>query len=439
MASLAAVLLSACSVDEVAIRLNRDLSGQFTTIMAVDLQNEDFNCRPAAGDLRDYVTELVALDPQLQGVLQYSAYNDNEVGGVRTVFRFDSPDDIPLRIGQLQNLPREQRDEDEANSAFSELMEQFDSIPVDFESQILPVRSVDGERIYEAEFSGDPSVLLTYNLFADDPSTHCTRDALTFNVTMPTTVVDFSPVTGRASATQVNASTVSWNVPREGGEVVLRIRATEPDPDWVPPRPPDPIPAPPEPEPSSGRTTGPSGSGLVVLGAAVLAAIGAAWFLLLRRRTQLEDADESTPPHIDRPVSDAQQHFFSYSRTDSDFVLKLARRLQEKGVNVWLNQICIDAGEHWDSAVERALKTSESLIVVLSPRSVSSADVLDEVTYGLSEKKAIIPVLYEPCDIPLRLRRINYVDFTQDFESALTRLVERVGVWSSDEETDSSN
>ena len=38
--------------------------------------------------------------------------------------------------------------------------------------------------------------------------------------------------------------------------------------------------------------------------------------------------------------------FFSYSRTDSEFVLKLAKDLRKAGANIWLDQLDIKAGSH---------------------------------------------------------------------------------------------
>ena len=59
--------------------------------------------------------------------------------------------------------------------------------------------------------------------------------------------------------------------------------------------------------------------------------------------------------------------FFSYSRSDSEFVLKLAKDLRNAGANIWLDQLDIKAGSHWDSSIETALNTATHLIIVLSP------------------------------------------------------------------------
>lgn len=118
-----------------------------------------------------------------------------------------------------------------------------------------------------------------------------------------------------------------------------------------------------------------------------------------------------------------EQYFFSYSRDDGDFVLKLARDLRKAGADVWVDQLDIAAGERWDSAIEQSLKESANMIVVLSPTSVASHNVMDEVSYALEKDKKVVPVMYRPCEVPFRLRRLQYVSFMDDYKKSPRRLV----------------
>ena len=45
-----------------------------------------------------------------------------------------------------------------------------------------------------------------------------------------------------------------------------------------------------------------------------------------------------------------QKTFFSYSRVDSEFVLKLAKDLRTAGADIWLDQLDISAGKRWPPA-----------------------------------------------------------------------------------------
>lgn len=104
--------------------------------------------------------------------------------------------------------------------------------------------------------------------------------------------------------------------------------------------------------------------------------------------------------------------FISYSRLDSDFALKLAEDLQAGGASIWLDQIELEPGKPWDMEIQRALMACNRMLVVLSPASVNSTNVLDEVSFALKKQKTVIPVLYQDCEIPLRLDRLQYVNLT---------------------------
>lgn len=121
-------------------------------------------------------------------------------------------------------------------------------------------------------------------------------------------------------------------------------------------------------------------------------------------------------------VNDEQFLFLSYSRTDSEFALKLANDLRENGINLWIDQLDIHTGDPWDEKVEDALTKADSVVIVLTPEAVESNNVKDEVAFALDENKKIIPILLYPCKIPYRLRRFNYIDFTSDYQTALNRL-----------------
>jgi len=104
-------------------------------------------------------------------------------------------------------------------------------------------------------------------------------------------------------------------------------------------------------------------------------------------------------------AADAPAAFFSYCRDDSDFALRLAEDLKAAGAAVWIDQLDIEPGMRWDRAVETALNNCPRMLVILSPVSVESDNVRDEISFALKKQKTIIPVLYLDCDIPLRLER----------------------------------
>ena len=120
--------------------------------------------------------------------------------------------------------------------------------------------------------------------------------------------------------------------------------------------------------------------------------------------------------------------FFSYSRDDSAFVLNLAKELRADGASVWLDQLDIKPGTRWDKSIEDALDTSQTVLVILSKTSVESTNVMDEVSYALEEGKTVLPVLLEECDIPFRLRRLQFADFSQSHDKGKATLTAALGL-----------
>jgi hypothetical protein len=120
--------------------------------------------------------------------------------------------------------------------------------------------------------------------------------------------------------------------------------------------------------------------------------------------------------------------FLSYARADAEFVLRLAKDLREGGAGVWIDQLDIAPGQRWDRAVEDALAKCAQLLVILSPAAVESTNVMDEVSLALEDGKTVVPVLHRECRIPFRLRRLQYVDLTLNYEAGLDRLLQTLDV-----------
>lgn len=116
--------------------------------------------------------------------------------------------------------------------------------------------------------------------------------------------------------------------------------------------------------------------------------------------------------------------FLSYARADAAFAAQLARGLRRLGVDVWVDVDSITAGKSWARQVGEALDTCWAMVLVLSPASLASENSDDEWNFYLDKQKPVFPVLLEAVDVPYRLNKLQYVDFTaQPFDRALTKLV----------------
>src|SRR5262249_16186178 len=92
-----------------------------------------------------------------------------------------------------------------------------------------------------------------------------------------------------------------------------------------------------------------------------------------------------------------------------------------------IDRLDIKPGQRWDRAIEDALAKCPQLLVILSPDATESTNVMDEVSLALEEGKTVLPVVHRQCKIPFRLRRLQYVDLTLNYNEGLGRLLETLG------------
>jgi len=118
------------------------------------------------------------------------------------------------------------------------------------------------------------------------------------------------------------------------------------------------------------------------------------------------------------------QVFISYSHSDTDFAGKITKRLEQAGYEVWFDHTDIQTGTRWDDEIVKGLNSSEVFLVLLSNKSTASQNVKDEIGYALNHDKQILPILLETCEVPLRLSRIQYVDFTTlEFDEMIQKVL----------------
>lgn len=117
--------------------------------------------------------------------------------------------------------------------------------------------------------------------------------------------------------------------------------------------------------------------------------------------------------------------FISYSRRDQVFVRSLASQLRDAGVAIWIDQQDILPGKRWDQEIEAALNACSHLLVVLSDSSVESENVVDEVSLAISLGKRVVPLRICECSLPLRMKRIQYVDISDKDISEIVEFLKR--------------
>jgi hypothetical protein len=129
--------------------------------------------------------------------------------------------------------------------------------------------------------------------------------------------------------------------------------------------------------------------------------------------------------------------FISHTAGDDAFVERLAARLAEAGIDVWLDSGRIRPGDDIIEKIEEGLSDATHVVVVLSPTSLLSSWVREEShaaqLSALSGASRLIPIIYgamSPRALPPLLQSRLYVDFrsADEFERSISQLLSAFAV-----------
>ncbi|RYD61351.1 MAG: toll/interleukin-1 receptor domain-containing protein, partial [Verrucomicrobiaceae bacterium] len=133
--------------------------------------------------------------------------------------------------------------------------------------------------------------------------------------------------------------------------------------------------------------------------------------------------------------SDMPSVFLSHSSRDKAFARKLAERLVAAGVTVWLDEAELNVGDSLLDRISSAIETTDFVAAVISHTSVQSTWVQTELQMAMTRELAdrrvrVLPILIEPCELPMYLRDKLYADFSlpDDFDAPFARLLRALGV-----------
>jgi hypothetical protein len=124
--------------------------------------------------------------------------------------------------------------------------------------------------------------------------------------------------------------------------------------------------------------------------------------------------------------------FISHSTKDREFVRKLvADLICFGGVKIWYSEWELRVGDSLRQKIEDGISQSNLLVIVLSPNSVKSSWVNQELSAAFVRELArqevfILPVLIGDCEIPVFLQDKVYADFRQDYVGGLKDLLRGV-------------
>ena len=189
--ALLAVLTTACNIPSISMRLNRDLSGDNTVIVAVPNRNDCPSILTATNPtIEENLRTLQARENQSGTEMVFGRYSEGGLTGFRIIYPFKTPSTIPL---QIQNI-KEVMSLSDTNFQFPTI-----SVPQPTENQFSTT--------YNVEVKLNPSDLLL-------TSGDCTLENMTFSLTMPGAITSYSPDSSQAnvSVQKLGDTTVEWTL-----------------------------------------------------------------------------------------------------------------------------------------------------------------------------------------------------------------------------------
>ena len=75
--------------------------------------------------------------------------------------------------------------------------------------------------------------------------------------------------------------------------------------------------------------------------------------------------------------------FLSYSRGDIDFARYLRASLEDKNIDVWMDEKRLVSGDNWWKSIERNIDACAAFVVIMSPASDESIYVHNEILVRL--------------------------------------------------------
>ncbi|MDR0944364.1 MAG: toll/interleukin-1 receptor domain-containing protein [Ruminococcus sp.] len=90
--------------------------------------------------------------------------------------------------------------------------------------------------------------------------------------------------------------------------------------------------------------------------------------------------------------------FISYSHRDSEKVFSIIRKFNENGYRIWYDE-GIDPGNEWPDEIAAALCNCALFVVFISPRSIASENVRNEINFALTKKLPVVAIFLEETEL----------------------------------------
>lgn len=96
--------------------------------------------------------------------------------------------------------------------------------------------------------------------------------------------------------------------------------------------------------------------------------------------------------------------FVSYSHEDTKAVDAIITSLQQLGVSIWIDRSALETGQAFAERIVGAIERSRAVLLFLSPASISSRAVLQEIQIAWELKRIILPIWLSDIELPASIR-----------------------------------
>ena len=120
--------------------------------------------------------------------------------------------------------------------------------------------------------------------------------------------------------------------------------------------------------------------------------------------------------------------FLCHSHHDKRFVRTLARKLEEHGIGVWLDEAELNVGDSLLSHLSKAIYAVDFVLAVISKASNKSNWVKEELEMAMTQhvagkKLTVLPLLKDKCRLPKFLGGKFYADFTNSYRRRINFII----------------
>ena len=128
--------------------------------------------------------------------------------------------------------------------------------------------------------------------------------------------------------------------------------------------------------------------------------------------------------------------FLSHASEDKPAVRNLCKRLKADGFDPWLDEERLLPGQEWPLEIEKAMRSSDTILLCFSARSVAKEGFVQREykrAMQYQEEKPegtifVIPVRLGACEMPFFIRELQWVDFPAGYDRLARALNQRAGV-----------